>query len=356
MNLKDHNMQGTDYRFETGMYRPPSEGGSNSLLLRFTRNCPWNKCAFCAMYKTEKFEKRSVEEIKADIDTMAVICDEIKEISQQQGVAGISRQAVIKFLGHHPELEDHPGFSMLLSWLVSGGGTAFLQDANSMIMKTQDLIEALQHLRRKFPSINRVTTYARSGTIARKTPEELTAIREAGLDRLHIGLESGDDELLKKIRKGADSQTHIQGGRMAIEAGFQVSEYWMPGLGGQERWESHARETARVLNEINPHYIRSRPFRPLPGSALYEEYQKGTLQLLTPAQQLQELRLTVQGLEVTSRLCFDHAGNYWRGSGGGLLFSHDYEGYKFPEQKEHVLALIEDGLKYGQRIPTFLGL
>ncbi|MDZ7760601.1 MAG: radical SAM protein [Desulfovermiculus sp.] len=346
----------TGYMFETGVYRPPSEGGSNSLLLRFTRNCPWNKCAFCAMYKTEKFEKRPVEEIKADIDAMAAICDEIKEISQRQGISGISRGAVVEFLGRHPELEEHPGFSMLLSWLVSGGGTAFLQDANTMIMKTQDLIEALRHLRRKFPSINRVTTYARSGTIARKSPEELQSIREAGLDRLHIGLESGDDEILKQIRKGADSQVHIQGGRKAVEAGFQVSEYWMPGLGGTERWESHARETARVLSEINPHYIRSRPFRPLPGTPMYEQYQEGTLRLLTPTEQLQELRLTMENLEVTSRVCFDHMANYWRGRGGGLLFSHDYEGYKFPEQKAQVLAFIEDGLQYGQKEPGFLGL
>ncbi|MBS3779235.1 MAG: radical SAM protein, partial [Desulfovermiculus sp.] len=310
----------------------------------------------CAMYKTEKFEKRPVEEIKADIDAMAAICDEIKEISLRHGASGISRGAVIEFLGRHPELEDHPGFSMLLSWLVSGGGTAFLQDANTMIMKTQDLVEALQHLRRKFPSIKRVTTYARSGTIARKTPEELQSIRDAGLDRLHIGLESGDDELLKRIHKGADSEVHIKGGRKAVEAGFQVSEYWMPGLGGEDRWESHARETARVLNQINPHYIRSRPFRPLPGTPMYEEYQEGTLRLLTPAEQLQELRLTMQNLEVTSRVCFDHMANYWRGRSGGLLFTHDYEGYKFPEQKEHVLALIEDGLQYGQKEPSFLGL
>ncbi len=349
-------MRPSEYSFETGVYRPPSEGGSNSLLLRFTRNCPWNKCAFCAMYKTEKFELRSVEDIQADIDAMAKICDEIKEISQGQGNAGISRAAIVEFVSRHPELEDHQGFSMLLSWLISGGETAFLQDANTLVMKTPKLVEALQYLRQKFPSIKRVTTYARSGTLARKTPEELQSLRKAGLDRLHIGLESGDDELLKRIRKGADSEVHIQGGRKAVEAGFQVSEYWMPGLGGQDRWESHARETARVLNAINPHYIRSRPFRPLPGTPMYEEYEQGSLQLLTPAEQLRELQLTVQNLEVTSRVCFDHMANYWRGRNKGLLFSHDYEGYKFPEQKAHVLALIDDGLQYGQQEPSFLQL
>jgi hypothetical protein len=308
------------------------------------------------MYKTKKFEKRSVEEIKSDIDAMAAICDEIKEITLRRESSGISREAVLEFLGRHPEMDNHAGFSMLLSWLVSGGSTAFLQDANTMIMKTNDLVEALQHLRNKFPSIKRVTTYARSGTIARKEIEELQVIREAGLDRLHIGLESGDDELLKRIRKGADSKVHIQGGIKAVEAGFQVSEYWMPGLGGEDRWESHARETAMVLNAINPHYIRSRPFRPLSGTPMYEEYQKGTLRLLSPSDQLRELRLSMGNLEVTSRVCFDHMSNFWRGSSGGLLFSHDYEGYKFPEQKQHVLDLIEDGLQYKQNVPTFLQL
>jgi hypothetical protein len=308
------------------------------------------------MYKTEKFEKRSVEEIKADIDAMAAICDQILEISRQRGEQSIRREAIAEFLGRHPELENHPGLPMLLSWLVSGGGTAFLQDANTMIMKTEDLVAALQHLRRKFPSIKRVTSYARSGTIARKTDKELRAIREAGLDRVHIGLESGDDALLKQIKKGADSEVHITGGRKAVQAGFQVSEYWMPGLGGEKGWENHARETARVLSAIDPHYIRSRPFRPLPGTPMYEDYQKGNLRLLSAPDQLRELRLTMENLEVSSRVCFDHMANYWRNSRGGLLFSHDYEGYKFPEEKQRVLDLIDDGLQYKQKEPTFLHL
>ncbi len=221
--------------FETGMYRPPSEGGSSSLLLRFTRNCPWNKCAFCGMYKTEKFEIRTVNEIKADIDAMAAIRDELLELSGRQGgKGGIKRNAAASFLRTNPEFNYHQGFAMLFHWLISGGHTAFLQDANSLIMKTPDLVEALEYLREKFPSIKRVTTYARSRTIARKKPDELAAIRRAGLDRLHIGLESGDDEVLKRVRKGTHAEEHVMAGQKAVEAGFQVSEYWMPGLGGKE--------------------------------------------------------------------------------------------------------------------------
>ncbi len=331
--------------FETGVYRPPSEGGSNSLLVRFTRNCPWNKCTFCAMYKTEKFELRSLQEIKDDIDAMAAIRDELYAISRQQGLQeGISRNAPAELIKRYPKLNHDQGFMMFLNWLVSGARTAFLQDANTLIMKTRDLVQALEYLRLRFPSLKRITTYARSKTIARKTPEELQAIREAGLERLHIGLESGDDQILKHVKKGADAEEHIQGGLKALEAGFQVSEYWMPGLGGRAHWESHARQTARVLNAINPHYIRSRPFRPLPGSPMYQDYQQGSLQLQSPKEQLQELKLTMQELEVTSRVCFDHVGNYWRDSSGVLLFSHDYEGYKFPEQKQQVLDLIQEGI------------
>ncbi|MFP4573486.1 MAG: radical SAM protein [Desulfobacterales bacterium] len=338
--------------FETGIYRPPSEGGSNSLLLRFTRNCPWNKCAFCAMYKTEKFEIRPVEEIKADIDAMASIRDELLDLSKSN--RAIDRNAAAKFLGKHPEFNYHQGFVMLFHWIIAGGKTAFLQDANTLIMKTPNLVEALEYLREKFPSIERITTYARSKTLARKKPEELAAIRRAGLNRLHIGLESGDDEVLKRVRKGVDARGHIEGGRKAVEAGFQVSEYWMPGLAGKDRWESHARETARVLSAINPHYIRSRPFRPLPGTPMHDAYQDGSFQLLDPQQQLKELKLTMEELDVTSRVCFDHAGNYWRSPEGGLMLSHDYEGYKFPEQKQEVIDRIEAGFKARHPLPGFL--
>ncbi|MCP4576313.1 MAG: radical SAM protein, partial [Deltaproteobacteria bacterium] len=177
-------------------------------------------------------------------------------------------------------------------------------------MKSNKLVDVLKHLRKTFPSLERVTSYARSKTLARKKVEELQSIREAGLDRLHVGLETGDDELLKKVRKGVSSDEHITGGREAVKAGFQLSEYWMPGLGGKERWKPHALGTARVLNEINPHYIRSRPFFPFPGTSINEEYARGELEMLSPREQLTELKLMIDELDVTSRVCFDHMGNH----------------------------------------------
>ena len=345
------------YDFEVGVYRPPSEGGSASLLLRITRNCPWNRCGFCSMYKTEKFELRSPAEVKSDIDQVADIANNLKDISWKLGHGGnITREAAIELLNSAPELNHHQGFVMVYNWLQSGAKTAFLQDANSLIMKTDQLVDILQHLRKTFPTLNRVTSYARSKTIAQKKLAELKAIREAGLDRVHIGLETGDDELLKEIKKGVDSEGHIKGGKKAMEAGFQVSEYWMPGLGGTQMWQNHAINTARVLSEIDPHYIRSRPFYPIPGTPMHEKMNAGKFQLLSADEQLTELKLMMENLDVTSKVCFDHAGNYWRNRQGGLLFSQSYEGYKFPEEKTRVLALIDEGLKAKNKRPEFLRL
>ena len=345
------------HNFEIGVYRPPSEGGSYSLLIRVTRNCPWNRCEFCSMYKGEKFELRSPEEVKADIDSIAAICNNLKSISWKLGYGGeINRNVAIAMLEREPELNTSHGFIMIYNWLTSGGKTAFLQDANSLILPTEKLVDILKHLRKTFPSLNRITSYARSRTLSQRKLEELVEIRKAGLDRLHVGLETGDDVLLKRIKKGVTSEGHISGGRKAMEAGFQLSEYWMPGLGGKEMWKEHAKNTARVLNEINPHYIRSRPLSPSPGSPLFETYSKGAFHLLTPREELVELKVMMEGLNVTSKVCFDHAGNYWRGQHGGLLFSQSYEGYRFPDEKPRVLKLIEEGIEVQKDTPGNKGL
>lgn len=333
------------HSFEVGTYRPPSEGGASSLLLRFTRNCPWNKCTFCGMYKHETFSKRSVEEIKSDMDAIKRLCRDLQDISTQLGYqVAINREVIFKIIEQNPQLDASPEFVMVVNWLLSGAKTAFLQDGNSLIMATPHLVEALQYLRTAFPSIERVTTYARSKTLSRKPLEELTRIRKAGVDRLHVGMESGDDDLLKQVKKGVTGKEHIIGGKKAIQAGFQLSEYWMPGLGGKDMWENHARNTAGVLSEINPHYIRSRPFFPRPGSPIYKSYEQEALSLLTPLEQLYELRLMVEGLDVTSKLCFDHAGNYWTDKEGRLLFTHSYEGYQMPHEKSRVLGIIDKGI------------
>jgi radical SAM superfamily enzyme YgiQ (UPF0313 family) len=331
--------------FAVGVYRPPSEGGSSSLLLRITENCPWNKCTFCEMYKDHRFVYRSAEEIKADIDNVKAMVDQIQEVSRKIGQGGeFNRDVLRALLGVDPYLNENPCFSTVFSWMYYGGKTAFLQDANSMIMRPPEFIEVLKYLRKTLPSLTRVTSYTRSRTLAQRKLEELVAIREAGLDRIHVGLETGDDEILQLVRKGVTSSEQIEGGKKAMAAGFQLSEYWMPDLGGRERWRQHAENTARVLNEINPHYIRSRPFVPRQGTEIFEDYEQGRLHISSPHERLEELRVMIENLNVTSRVCFDHNMNSWTNKQGGLLFSLGYEGYKFPEEKQQVLELINEGL------------
>jgi len=331
--------------FAVGVYRPPSEGGSASLLLRITENCPWNKCTFCEMYKGQPFVYRSVEDIKADIDTVKANSDELTAVSWKMGQGGrITREVGMTMLRTDPSLNNNYCFITVFNWLYSGGKTAFLQDADSMIMRPHDIIEVLKHLRGTLKTLTRVTSYTRSKTLAQRKLGELNAVREAGIDRLHVGLETGDDELLVVVRKGVTTAEQIDGGKKAMAAGFQLSEYWMPGLGGSERWRQHAENTARVLTAINPNYIRSRPFVPRCGTPIFEDYTQGRMNLTSPHERLEELQVMIEGLNVTSRVCFDHNMNSWTNRRGGLLFHQDYEGYKFPEEKPFVLELIREGL------------
>jgi radical SAM superfamily enzyme YgiQ (UPF0313 family) len=353
------------YSFEIGPIRPPSEGGSFSLLLRVTRNCPWNRCAFCygRFYNHERFELRLVEEVKADIDAVKAISDEIKALSWRLGFAGkleplatVLQNSLlygkdVKGLGEDI-LKNLQCVVNVYNWLVFGGKTVFLQDADTPIMYTDQLVEVIKYLKETFPGIERITSYARSKTIAKKTPEELSQLRQVGLTRLHIGLETGDDELLKYINKGVTAEGHIRAGRKALDAGFELSEYVMPGLGGKSRWVQHAVNTARVLNEINPNFIRLRPLVLGYNTPLFEAYQKGEFELTSPHERLQEIKLMIENLQVTSGVCFDHNYNasYWSGNRLIPLLKQDYNGYKFPEEKEVVLEIIDQGLQLDEKV------
>jgi radical SAM superfamily enzyme YgiQ (UPF0313 family) len=343
--LREHVEKLRALAFKVGTYRPPSEGGSASLLLRVSENCPWNRCTFCEMYKGHRFGPRSTEEIKADIDRVAAMRDEITAASWNLGMGGnITRNLGAALLAEDPDLIQSPSFVTVFNWLSAGGKTAFLQDADSMSVRPTQFVAALKHLRETLPSLIRVTTYARMKTLFKRKPEDLRAIRAAGLDRLHIGLETGDDELLTLTCKGVTQAEQIEGGRKAVAAGFQVSLYWMPDLGGRERSQQHAENTADVLSAINPRYIRSRPLVPRPGTPLFDDVAQGRLSLSSPHERLEELAQMIAGLDVTSSVCFDHAMNAWADASGGLLFRQNYEGYRFPEEKALVLERIREGL------------
>lgn len=344
-----------EYSFEVGAIRPPSEGGSHSLLLRPTRNCSWGRCKFCygLVYDRKKFEIRSVEEVKKDIDSAKAIAEEIRAVSWQMGHAGVVNHDVGSVMVRgNPRLNSNHCFALVFNWLAVGAKTAFLQDANTPIMRTADLLEILRYLGEQFPTLERVTSYARSKTIAKKSLEDLKALRAAGLSRLHMGLESGDDDVLRYVDKGVTAEEQIRGGKKAKEAGFELSEYVMPDLGGRAMSDQHARNTARVLNEIDPDFIRMRPFVVSSATPLFEDYESGELELSSPHERLRELRTLIQNLEVTSRVCFDHFLNAWYhdSSRRRTLFTQDYNGYKFPEEKEEVLELIEEGLRLDESL------
>ncbi len=344
-----------EYSFEVGAIRPPSEGGSHSLLLRPTRNCSWGRCKFCygLVYDRQKFELRSVEDIKQDIDSAKAIAEEIRAVSWQMGHAGeVNHDVGSVMVRGNPRLNSNHCFALVFNWLAFGAKTVFLQDANTPIMKTADLLEILRYLGEQFPTLERVTSYARSKTIAKKSLEDLKALRAAGLSRLHMGLESGDDDVLRYVDKGVTAEEQIRGGKKAKEAGFELSEYVMPDLGGRAMSDQHARNTARVLNEIDPDFIRMRPFVVSSAQPLFEDYESGALELSSPHERLRELRTLIQNLEVTSRVCFDHFLNAWYHdtSPRRTLFTQDYNGYKFPEEKEEVLELIEEGLRLDESL------
>jgi radical SAM superfamily enzyme YgiQ (UPF0313 family) len=353
-----------EHSFEIGPIRPPSEGGSHSLLIRTTRNCPWNLCSFCygVPYNREEFQLRSMEEIKRDIDTALAIRKLIEALAKKLDSMNWASKLVDPYFLYdkglselnRKEFENFQSIINVFSWLSSRGRSAFLQDANSLVMRTLDLIEVTTYLKQTFPRLERITSYARAKTLAQKTKtlEELKALRKAGLSRLHVGLETGDDELLKYVDKGITSEEHILAGRKAKKAGFELSEYWMPGLGGKAMSEQHARNTARVLNGIDPDFVRSRRFIPRKATPLYEEWKKGNFKLLSPHEELREIKAMVESIEITGRVCFDHFINpaYNKGSGYVWLFKQNYDGYKFPEEKDEVIRLVKSGLKIGESL------
>lgn len=348
--------------FEMGPIRPPSEGGSCSLLIRVTSNCPWNQCKFCygIHYNREKFHIRSLEEVKRDIDAAKAISELIKVIAKKLGGMDWAARLVDPYFLYGKgfmELDEKESMNFqsitnVFNWLYSGAKSAFLQDADSLIIPASKLIEVITYLKQTFPNLKRITSYARAKSLFQKTLEELKELRKAGLSRLHVGLETGDDELLKYINKGVTSEEHILAGRKVKKAGFELSEYWMPGLGGKTMSEQHARNTARVLNEINPDFVRTRRFIPRKATPLYEEWKKGEFKLLSPHEELREIQIMIENLNINGRVCFDHYINpaYKTSYGQVWLFKQDYDGYKFPEEKPKVLELIKHGLEIDESI------
>ena len=318
----------TKFRFEQGPIRPPSE--AHSLLLRVTRNCPWNRCEFCHTYKGEKFSVRTAEEVKQDIDVVQEIVSEIRTLSWRYGFGGEITVPLVNSILQDPK-HDSDGFHSVALWLYRGGKNVFLQDGDNLILRTNELAGILKYLKKVFPSIERITTYARAKTVSRKKVEELQDLQRAGLSRIHIGLETGYDPLLQFIKKGVTAQEHIEAGRRVKESGISLSEYVVLGLGGRGMWREHAVETAKVLNQINPDFIRIRTLKVLRTMLLYQKIEKGEFILMSDDEMIEEERLLIDHLQgITSTFVSDHIMNVLQ----------EVEG-KLPEEKETMLDLID---------------
>jgi len=326
---------------EQGPIRPPSEAAS--LLIRLTRNCPWNRCEFCDTFMGRQFSRRTVEEIKKDIDTLVEVADKVRERSVRMGYGGTVNHYVLADIY---KTDDYL-FAHVGTWLGRGGRTVFLQDANSLVMKSSDLVEVLSYLKEKFPSIERVTSYARSKTLAGKTLQELRDIRAAGLTRIHVGLESGSDAVLKFMNKGVTAREHVKAGQLVVAAGISLSEYVILGLGGRLWPEEHPIETAKVLNEINPDFIRLRTLTVPEASRLKGKVDRGEFVEQTEEEIVAGERLFINGLEgINSRVVSDHAMN---------LLEEVYG--KLPGEKDQMLAVIDRFLSMplGERTNFRLG-
>ena len=278
--------------FEQGPIRPPSE--AHSLLLRVTRNCPWNHCTFCPVYKGARFSVRPVAHILQDIDA-------VYEAMQHLGKGPAAPLSERRAAG------DPRAGAAARNWGRYGRRQVFLQDANSLVVAPGDLTAILGHLKARFTEVTRITSYARSSTIANLEAGALADLRGAGLSRIHIGMESGANEVLKMVRKGATQRLHIRAGLKVKAAGMELSEYYMPGLGGRTWLEANAVETAAALNEINPDFIRLRTLAIPAHIPLHEDWAAGRFQKATDVETAQELLLFLESLSgITSAIRSDH--------------------------------------------------
>jgi radical SAM superfamily enzyme YgiQ (UPF0313 family) len=288
-------------RYEGPIYRPPNE--ADSLLVQATVGCPWNRCTFCMVYKKgPPYRERSVADICRDLD----------------------------------EAREHYGDKVR---------TLFFPAGNSIAMRTERLAAVCTHARKRFARLERITVYGSSQYIRKKGLNDLKRLADAGLTRIHAGLESGDDTTLKNIRKGADSTCHIEAGRWIIEAGLELSLYVILGIAGKSRSMQHVRATADAINTIAPHFIRLRTFVPKINTPLLADIEQGRFLMLGPHAVLRETLHIVTAVDVSSQLTSDHYTNYVNIQG------------RLPDDRERLVRTLEAALMRNETSfrPYFVG-
>jgi len=283
--------------YEGSIWRPPSE--ARSLILQATVGCSWNRCTFCIAYRNKTFRMRTLDDIKADVEKVFPVYKDTKRI--------------------------------------------FLADGNALSLPTEELEAIIGFLYSRFGRLERVSIYGGPLDIREKSVDELRRLGEAGLDLVYFGLESGSDEVLKLVKKGAPSDLMIETGRKVRGSGLKLSLIYILGLGGTELTEVHATETARVISAIDPDYAAALTLMVVPGSAIAADIESGRITLLNPDQALRELRTMVEELDVTNTIFrANHASNYAPIRG------------RLPGEKQSILAQIDEALKSGAYRPEFM--
>lgn len=275
-------------RYEEPVFRPPCEAGS--LIIQATIGCPHNKCLFCGMYRGKRYRVRPLEEIREDIEMARNV------------------------------------------W--SNPRSVFLADGNTIAMRSEDLARVLDYVREAFPGVERVSCYGGARFIRGRRPGDLERLAEHGLDIVYMGLESGDDEILRYVNKGATSGDYVRAAEKLREAGISLSTYVLAGLGGPERSREHALNSARTLNRMKPDYIRIRTLVLMPGFPMYERLRAGEFRECSGREIALETRLLVENLDVEgAQFLSDHVSNYLPVYG------------RLPEDKEAMLAAIDRALE-----------
>ncbi len=315
--------------FEQGPIRPPSE--ASSLLLRVTRNCPWNRCTFCSVYKKQKFSLRPVADVIADIDTVHRFVMQLRDGCDPEGMTA-----------RNLEPPEWSAYIAARNWQAEGMKSIFLQDADSLVIRPENLISILRHIKMRFPQVERITSYARSDSVARISPENLTEIAAAGLNRIHIGMETASDAILKMVSKGVSKEIHVEAGLKAKAAGIELSEYVLTGIGGRQFSREHAIETADALNQINPDFIRFRTLHIMDHINLFAGGGDCRHQWTSDLIQAEEIMLLLERLEnITSTVKSDHSYNLLQEIDGAL-----------PDDKQRLLGILRGfaGMPAGERV------
>lgn len=300
--------------FHIGPIRPPSEAAS--LLIQVTRGCTWNKCRFCNLYRHTQFKAFSADAVKEDIDVIAAYAEEVQGFchSGRWDLDGLNAR-----LGRFRDEEARQCFYMVAQWLIDGGENVFLQDGNSTALSSGRLSEVLIYLKKVFPRIKRITSYGRAEELSRHSAEYFGELKEAGLDRIHSGFETGSDKVLAMINKGTTAEHEITAGKNVRAGGIELSIYFMPGIGGRELTEENAEGTARVLNEVGPDFLRVRTCAIKPGTELYEDFLQGRTSLCSDDDKVREIRRVIDLAEgITTRLVSDHMVNLLQDIDGSL--------------------------------------